>query len=219
MKDTLCLYVGYDKFGKVDDYVVDAVKRYSKFCDVYYLADCDLDKSGGVSRLKSYTKFADAYRHGKYDFGSWSELFKKIGWKNVEKYKRLILVNDSCYGPFYDIEKLCTTDFDKSPYDFYGYTMNKNKSKRKRHIQSFFFILKHNVFSNKEFQKFFDNVKHLDSKNEIITRYENGLSQLLINQGFKYGKFIKKSTAYYPKKIMKQNGFLLKTSFFYKVPT
>ncbi len=47
MKKTLCLYVGYDKFGKIDDYVVDALKRYSKFCDVYYLADCILTKTGG----------------------------------------------------------------------------------------------------------------------------------------------------------------------------
>ena len=111
MKETLCLYVGFDKFGKVDDYVVDAVKRYSNFCDVYYLADCVLDKSGRA-KLKNYTVFADGYRHQRYDFGSWSELFKKIGWDNVKKYKQLILANDSCYGPFYDIEKICTTDFE-----------------------------------------------------------------------------------------------------------
>ncbi len=167
-----------------------------------------------MSRVKNYAIYADAYRHGKYDFGSWSELFKKIGWKNVAKYERLILVNDSCYGPFYDIEKLCTTDFDKSQYDILGYTENKNKSKNRRHIQSFFFVFKKNVFTNKKFQKFFENVEHLQSKDDILIKYEKGLSQLLMKLGFKYTTFIKNATAYYPNKIMKQNGFLLKTSFF-----
>ena len=214
MKDTLCLYVGYDKFGKIDDYVVDAVKRYSKFCDVYYLADCDLDKTGGVSRVKNYTIYADAYRHTKYDFGSWSELFKKIGWENVAKYKRLILTNDSCYGPFYDIEKICTTDFDKTSYDILGYTENKNKNKKRQHIQSFFFVFKHPVFTNREFQKFFDGIVAFENKMDVLTKYENGFSQLLKKLGFKYTTFIKKATAYYPNKIMKQKGFLLKTSYF-----
>src|SRR5690606_35811776 len=45
-----------------------------------------------------YVKAAWAERHGTYDFGSWSRLARElVGWRAIEAYDELLLVNDSCY--------------------------------------------------------------------------------------------------------------------------
>lgn len=210
MDKNLCLFAGYDKDGIIDDYVLDSIKQFAKISDVYYLADCEI-KDSEKQRLAPHVKNYFAYRHKKYDFGSWSELIKKLGWDTICKYKNLILVNDSVYGPFYDIKKI-TTDFEKSCCDFYGFTPNPKR--RTYHVQSYFFIFKHNIITNKNFQNFFDNIEQLSNKGDIIKLYEKGLSNLLYKEGFKSDTFIKNYDCYFPNQIVKQNGFFIKVSLF-----
>ncbi|MGN0929588.1 MAG: rhamnan synthesis F family protein [Alphaproteobacteria bacterium] len=210
MNNTLCLFAGYDKDGIIDDYVLCSVKRFSEISDVYYLSDCEM-KDAEIQRLAPFVKKAFAYRHQKYDFGSWSELIKLIGWDTICKYKNLMLVNDSVYGPFYNIKKIIT-DFEKSCYDFYGFTPNPKK--HSYHIQSYFLIFKNNILRNKNFQNFFNNIEFLSDKGEIIKRYEKGLSNLLYKEGFKSDTFIKNYDCYFPNQIVKQNGFFIKVSLF-----
>ena len=200
MRKNLCLFAGYDKNGLVDDYVLHSISSFSKFCDVYYCADCEM-KPESLDRLKPFVKKSFAHRHKKYDFGSWSELIKHIGWETIEKYENLILVNDSVYGPFYDIQKV-VKNFSNSNYDFYGFTPNPKRLTY--HIQSYFFIFKHNIITDKIFQNFFDNIISVQNKVEIIKKYEKGLSYLLYKNGYKSDTFIKKADCYYPNKIIKQ---------------
>ncbi len=93
----VCLFAGFDADGVVDDTVVAYVRELSRFADVYYLADCDLD-GGELDKLAPYTKGRWAIRHGRYDFGSYSMLARDlVGWDAIEAYDELILANDSCY--------------------------------------------------------------------------------------------------------------------------
>lgn len=93
----ICLFAGYDPQGLVDDYVVHFVTELARYCDVYYLADCKL-QPGELDKLSSVTKGAWAFRHGEYDFGSYSRLARDlVGWERIRGYEELLLVNDSSY--------------------------------------------------------------------------------------------------------------------------
>lgn len=207
---TLCLFAGYDKDGIIDNYVLYSIKQFSKICDVYYLSDCKMNNNS-KSELAPFVKGMWTYRHKKYDFGSWSELIKNIGWDTICKYDNLILINDSVYGPFYDIKKVID-NFYKSNADFYGFTPNPKR--HSYHIQSYFIMMKHNVFVNKKVQRFFDDIKELSNKGDIIKLYEKGFSNLLYSLGFKSDTFIKNYDCYFPNQILNQDGFLLKVSIF-----
>src|SRR5690606_24255813 len=87
----VCLFAGYDADGLVDDYVLDYVRELARFADVYYLADCDM-QPGQLERLAPYVRGAWAYRHGKYDFGSYSELVARLGWDAIAGYDELLPV-------------------------------------------------------------------------------------------------------------------------------
>ena len=84
----ICLFAGYDRDGIVDDYVIYYIKHLAEFADVFYYADCDM-KAEELRKLDGIVKGAYAKRHGKYDFGSWGELMKIIGFDN----KCVVLLN------------------------------------------------------------------------------------------------------------------------------
>ncbi|MFT4257001.1 MAG: CDP-glycerol glycerophosphotransferase family protein [Pseudoxanthomonas sp.] len=92
----LCLFAGYDPDGLIDDCVIDYVRELARFADVYYLADCQMP-SDQLQRLAPHVKGAWAERHGGYDFGSWRQLVQRLGWDAIAEYDELLLVNDSSY--------------------------------------------------------------------------------------------------------------------------
>lgn len=93
----ICLFAGYDPDGLVDQYVLDFIKELKKHADVYYLADGEL-QPGELQKLAPITKGAWAFRHGEYDFGSYSRLARDlVGWETIRAYDELLLVNDSSY--------------------------------------------------------------------------------------------------------------------------
>lgn len=93
----ICLFAGYDAQGLIDDYVIDFISELQKYSDVYYLADGSL-QPGELEKLEGLTKGAWAFRHGEYDFGSYSRLARNlVGWQHIRDYDELLLVNDSNY--------------------------------------------------------------------------------------------------------------------------
>ena len=93
----VCLFAGYDRDGIVDDYVVDFISELKNHSDVFYLADNEM-LPDELKKLEGLTKGAWAFRHGEYDFGSYSRLARDlVGWDSIRKYDELLLVNDSSY--------------------------------------------------------------------------------------------------------------------------
>lgn len=182
----LCLFAGYDKSGIVHDYAVYYIKELSKLADVYYFMDVDNVKKSELAKLAPYTKGAFAKRHGKYDFGSWQELIKKIGWKEIEKYDELVLANDSCYGPIFPLAPIFTK-MEKSGADFWGMTewAKEKKGLYPKHIQSYFVGLNSDIIKNVQVRKFFNDIKIEQNKNKVVENYEIGFSALLEKLGFK----------------------------------
>ena len=114
----VCLFAGYDPDGMVDETVVAYLRELSRFADVYYLADCEVEP-GELDKLESCTKGRWAVRHGRYDFGSYSMLARDlVGWDVIETYDELILANDSCYlvQPFDRV----FAAMDRAPADWWG---------------------------------------------------------------------------------------------------
>jgi CDP-glycerol glycerophosphotransferase (TagB/SpsB family) len=92
-----CLFAGYDPDGVLDDCTVDYLRELSRHADVWYMADGEM-QPGELGKLDGVTRGAWAFRHGAYDFGSWSKLARDlVGWDTLERYDEVLLVNDSCY--------------------------------------------------------------------------------------------------------------------------
>jgi len=189
----LCLFAGFDRANTIQDYVLYYVKSLAKFCDVYYLADCPMPEHE-LNKLAPYVKKAYAYRHNRYDFGSWAELIDKIGWYEIKKYDNLIICNDSCYGPLFDLEHIFN-EMNQKETDFWGITDNND---RNYHLQSYFISFKKNVLENRPFQDFFKTIEKQDACMDVVWKYEIELSRLLLKNNFKCRSYITIDRKKYP---------------------
>lgn len=182
----ICLFAGYDANQHIHDYVIYYINKLSEIADVYYMADCEMSPEE-LGKLSPYVKGAFARRHGKYDFGSWSDLVGHIGWDIIARYDQLILCNDSCYGPLFPLSTIFD-EMDQRNVDFWGLTQNLSIQ---RHLQSFFLVFNKKCLLGDELKKYLCNVEKQKNVQDVILKYEIPLTCYMEYFGYKSSAFIK----------------------------
>ena len=174
----LFLFAGYDQNGIIDDALIHYVSSVSALGDVLVCLDSDCKKSE-IDKLKKYTIHTMATRHCEYDFGSYKRAYQYARDNNLlEKYDFIYLVNDSVFGPMFDI-KNTIENLEKIQTDAAGLVVAKHKTHS--YMESWFVRLNKKIFLSDWFDEFISNVKHLEHKYLITIQYEHGLSNLIKN--------------------------------------
>lgn len=223
----ICLFAGYDVDGVIDDYVVDYLKELSRYADVYYLADCEM-QAGQLESLADCTKGAWAFRHGDYDMGSYSRLARDlVGWSLIEEYDELLLVNDSCYllKSLDDV----FSEMEARRCDWWGLQATKGiavtRLKANNQFQqpipmetvrqmllpsfeaeytydflvgSYFLVMRRPVIRGRELRRLLDGVVHQSNKRLIILKYEVGLTRTLNAAGYQFETYIDHLYPFHP---------------------
>lgn len=201
----ICLFAGYNATGIIQPYVIDYLKELSQYCDVYYMADGGL-QDGELKKLEATCKGAWFLNHGKYDFGSYSELAKsKVGWATIAEYDELIFANDSCFcvndfssvfnkmqGVDVDAWGLLATDENNKGY-FYTLAEYLNVPAKMVPlfcIGSYFLAFRKNVISDPDFVEFVNAVQKEDDRYDVCIKYEMGLTKFLQAKKFKLSTYI-----------------------------
>lgn len=214
MPDRLFLFAGYDKDCIIDDALLYYVKSLSKYGDVILCMDCTCKKNE-IEKIQKYTIHAVAQRHGEYDFGSYKRCFA-YAYENelLKNYDYVYLMNDSVFGPLYDIKKTLKK-MEENLADACGMVVSKHKTHE--FIESWFIRLNKNVFMSTWFHDFMCAVKKESGKTEVTIKYEHGLSNLLKSNNCSLdGLFIRHGRfTYNNPKYLFENGcpFIKKLSF------
>lgn len=183
-KKRLFLFAGYNKNNIIDDALVYYIKRLFAFGDVVLVmdSDCPIDQ---MCKISEYTLYASGTRHGEYDFGSYKRGYI---WAtenlNLPDYDFIYLVNDSVYGPLFDMAPYFSK-MESLPYDAFG--LSEKRHKIHRHIQSWFVGLRPSVFCTDWFDVFMRSITKLVNKGQITILYEQGLSHMITEHGLKWG--------------------------------
>ncbi len=191
MTRRITVFAHYDKDNIIDDYVINYLKGLKEVSEsLIFVSDgelSDIEKS----KLCGLADFVIAEKHGEYDFGSYKRGVLKVKEQNLT-CEELILANDSCYGPLFSLKKVFD-EMHECQCDFWGITENKYGIKGKeRHIQSYFLVFKTQILEDESFVQFFKNVSVEEFKNDVITKYEIGLSKMLFDKGFVGESYVKK---------------------------
>ena len=176
MNRRLFLFAGYDSAGQAGTSLLWYIKALSENGDVVFVADSDFDKDQ-LSLIDPCVLHAEASRHGEYDFGSYKRAFK---WAQdntqIDRYDFIYLVNDSVYGPLYDIRPSLEQMEDLGT-DAFGLVLNPHR--KHPHLQSWFIGMRQTVFCSQWFSDFICSVTAEDSKEDICVKYETGFTELL----------------------------------------
>ncbi len=173
----LFLFAGYDKSGVIDPALIHYTKSLSEHGDIVLVMDCDCSDSE-FEKLAPYCLYTSGIRHGEYDFGSYKRAYTWAAQNlTLSEYEYVYLVNDSVYGPLYDIAPYLEK-MESLGCDAFGLVANPHK--HHPHIQSWFIGTCCTVFLSDWFDTFMRSITKLKSKGEITSRYEQGFSKGII---------------------------------------
>lgn len=187
MKKRVTIFAHYDKDDVIDDYVIRYLKALKKLSNIIFVSDSDLPEVQ-LAKIKDIVMESCAKKHGEYDFGSYKrgcEIFYKQGLHH--DVDELIFVNDSCYVTAC-LENVFREMEARQAVDFWGMVENTNEFPV--HIQSYFMVFHKAVMHHPSFIQFMKDVVKQDSKKEVIVHYEVGLTQLLMNVGFRKDSYM-----------------------------
>lgn len=163
-----CIYFIYDRDGIIDNYVIYQLNDMRKNVDYLY---CVINGKVTSEGKESLSKIADAVcvRENKgVDVGAYKAAINNIGWKKLEHYDELVLMNNTCFGPVYPFKEIFDwamtrdVDFWGLTYDCKSNWLRNNKylhyNNNKIHIQSYFLTIRKTLLCSKLFFDFINNM-------------------------------------------------------------
>jgi O-antigen biosynthesis protein len=176
------IYVHWDAAGHVRPDVIEQLRAYGRHADVAFVSAAPtlLEQPAEIARLRRHCSIVLVRRNEGYDFGSW-----KAGISfcraHIERVSRLILTNDSCYGPLHSFDSLFRR-LEASDADVVGLT---ESTAIQSHLQSYFMAYGSRVLGSALFWEFWDQIGIWNSKIALVRAYEVGWSRILTDAGFK----------------------------------
>lgn len=222
----VAIFASFSRDATIKGYIIDYLKELKKIVDdIIFVSDNPILESE-ISKIEPFVIYIHCVRHNEYDFGSYKKGYLWLEQnKLLKKYNELVLCNDSCFLTGYSMQEMFNK-MEKRPLDFWGITLNIDYNK---HIQSYFLVLKKNVFLSNTFCSFIKSVKKEINAREVIIKYETKLTSLLSCQGFKYDSFIEypqdlqsypvcesKNLTRFGEYILKNKSPLIKVKYFYE---
>lgn len=182
LEGKVCVFVHYDRRGKVHDYVLFYLKALAKagFKIVFVTNAPKLDPTG-LDAVRRVAHRVLRRANVGYDFGAYKDGISMI--PDLARLDFLLLANDSVYGPFSSIDQLMAKA-DPGRAQFWGLTDSWEES---YHLQSYFLLFGRAALGNPAFRAFWRRVRYVNSKPYVIRNYELGLSRALMKAGLRGG--------------------------------
>lgn len=179
----LFLIAAYSKKNIVDSALVYMVKSLSQCGDIVLVMD-NIAPQSEIEKISPYVLYASATRHGEYDFGSYKRAYIYARDAGIlSNYDFVYLINDSVYGPLYEIEPYLKK-MESFGTSAFGLVWHPHKTEP--HIQSWFIGIRPDVFLSDWFDKFITSVTHQPDKGTITYMYEQGFTRLLNKHDIQY---------------------------------
>ena len=176
----VAVFVHFDRQGRVHDYVLYYLNcwRGAGF-EVVFVTNAPGLAAESLAKLKPLCALILRRENIGYDFAAYKDAIGTLG--DVGELDELVLVNDSVYGPFEDLTTILSR-CDPTRAAVWGITDNWF---RRFHLQSYFLLFKHPALASEVFTRFWSSVRYVQSKRWIIEKYEIGLTQALLQNGFR----------------------------------
>ena len=176
----IAIFVHYDRHGQVADYVRYYLEQLAEAgYAILFVTNSPKLTPAALTTLQSRCAVILRRRNLGYDFGAYRDALREI--PNLGTLDRLILANDSVYGPFHPLaELLSRTDPDQA--DIWGINDSYD---RYYHLQSYFLVLHRPALTNAKLRAFWDQLLYVRSKSFVVQFYEVGFSRTALHAGLR----------------------------------
>lgn len=185
----LLLYVHFNKYNRVSSHVYYQLTQMRPlFSRVVFITNSCLSQEN-QDNLRSQNLMDDFLQRENigFDFAAWRDGMNHIGFDNLDSYDIVTVMNDTCFGPLWDVKEHYLSYEKQDEIDFWGLTNNRATKQFKEHIQSYFITFKKAVIQSEAFHNFWENIQNHADVQRVIDDYETQVTTTLLDAGFKYG--------------------------------
>lgn len=183
-RPNLCVFAHFDRDGVIDDYVVHYLKALARLdCETVVVSTAEGLGEDEVAKVLPFCSRFIVKQNIGYDFASWRTALEEV--KDFSGYERVIVANDSVYGPLQDLRGIFGRMSGRN-LSFWGIT---DSLRYGRHLQSYFMVFERPVLDSLVFRNFWKELPDYLSKHVVIAQCEVGLSRTLASAGFRFGAY------------------------------
>lgn len=184
----LLLYVHFNKYNRVSSHVYyQLIQMRPLFSRVVFITNSHLSQEN-QDKLRSQKLMDDFLQRENigFDFAAWRDGMNHIGFDNLDSYDIVTVMNDTCFGPLWDVKEHYLSYEKQDEIDFWGLTNNRATKQFKEHIQSYFITFKKAVIQSDAFHNFWENIQNHADIQRVIDDYETQVTTTLLDAGFQY---------------------------------
>lgn len=191
----LLLYVHFNKYNTVSSHVIYQLEKLRPLFDtVVLISNSKLsDKYGrDLSQDKKLVDRIIQRQNIGFDFAAWRDGLADVGWDKLSDYDSITLMNDTCFGPLWDLEDYYASFESEPSIDFWGMTNNRKTPKSRytqgfpEHIQSYYLVFKNQVVGSEVFSEFWKSIEDFMDVADVIEHYETKVTTVFLDAGFSY---------------------------------
>ena len=180
----------HDPDGVVDPHVVHALRAYRALAERLVLVSTSVDRLPDAL-ADTVDTFLPRENVG-YDFGSWQAGLRTLspsGGYGASGFDEVVCVNDSVYGPLFDPAPMFI-DRRVDGADLWGMVISRQPPRHgggrpRPHLQSWFLAARRALLASSCWHDFWSDVVPQPTKDDVISRYEVGLSERVMAAGFR----------------------------------
>lgn len=179
----ILFYVHFNRYDQLSDHVVYQLTEMKQLFEKIVLISNSKLSEASLSKLP-YDIFIQRENVG-YDFSAWAEGIESIGFNNLGDFDSATFMNDTCFGPLYDISTYYEK-YENNGTNFWGITNHRKTGKIAEHIQSYYIVYHKSILKSEGFKSFWKNVEVFSDVHSVIEHYETSLTSKLIREGYTY---------------------------------
>ena len=152
----LLLYVHFNKFNFISGHVLYQLEKIRPlYSRVIFISNSQLPEEvkSNLSERYLVDDIIERQNIG-FDFAAWRDGMKQVGFDKLSSYDSVTLMNDTCFGPLWDLEPIYRKFEDNQQVDFWGMTNYRKTHEFNEHIQSYYLTFKKSVIISKVFIDF-----------------------------------------------------------------
>ena len=183
----LLLYVHYNKYDELSGHVLYQLEQLRPlFSKLIVISNSQLTESATLTLKELGIAEVIQRENLGFDFAAWRDGMTHVGFERLADFDSVTLMNDTCFGPLWDMSDLIEDFEQRQSVDFWGMTNFRKTKYFEEHLQSYFISFKKHVVASEVFQKFWTSIKTFTDVQDVIDNYETRVTSVLLEAGYRY---------------------------------
>ena len=186
--ERILLYVHFNKCNHISGHVFYQLEQLKPlFSKILFISNSSLSNEDKC-RLIEDLGISDLLERDNrgFDFAAWRDGINWLGFDTLENSDSLTLINDTCFGPLWDLAPIYQHFEEDLQVDFWGMTNFRKTRYFEEHLQSYFVTFKQSVLKDKAFREFWSQVEDFTDIQDVIDHYETQFTKRFVEAGFRY---------------------------------